>query len=141
MKEKVILNAQIEEWLREDIIQLSSSGYSNPVVIVSKKNGMYRVCVDYRQLNRKIIRDRFPMPLIDDRIDALIDARVFSVLDLTNGFFHVPVAAESRQYTSFIIPEGQYKFLTTPFGLCNSLTSFLRFIDEVFRELSRRGIV
>jgi len=97
--------------------------------------------VDYRQLNRKILRDRFPMPLIEDRIDALADARVFSVLDLKNGFFHVPVAPESRQYTSFVTPDGQYEFLKTPFGLCNSPTSFLRFIDEVFRDLSRRNIV
>jgi len=81
------------------------------------------------------------MPLIEDRIDALANARVFSVLDLKNGFFHVPVAPESHQYTSFVTPDGQYEFLNTPFGSCNSPTSFLRFIDEVFCDLSRRNIV
>jgi len=141
VKEKAILNAQLEDWLRDGVVQPSSSRYSSPVIIVPKKNGTYRVCVDYRQLNRKILRDRFPMPLIEDHIDALADARVFSVLDLKNGFFHVPVAQESRQYTSFVTPDGQYEFLKTPFGLCNSPTSFLRFIDEVFRDLSRKNIV
>lgn len=81
------------------------------------------------------------MLLIDDRIDALANAQVFSVLDLKNGFFHVPVATESRQYISFVTPDGQYEFLKTPFGLCNSPTSFLRFIDEIFRDLSRRDIM
>lgn len=60
---------------------------------------------DYRQLNKKIIRDRFFMPLIDNRIDALANARVFSVLDLKNGFFHVPVSVESRKYTAIVTPE------------------------------------
>lgn len=115
--------------------------YSSPVVIVAKKNGSHRVCIDYRQLNGKIVRDRFPMPLIDDCIDALANARVFSVLDLKNGFFHVPVAPESRKYTSFVTPEGQYEFIKTPFELCNNPTSFLRYIDEVFYNLARRGII
>jgi len=141
VKEKAILNTQIDEWLRDGIIQPSKSRYSSPVVIVSKKNGEHRVCIDYRQLNKKIIRDRFPMPLINDCIDTLASVRVFSVLDLKNGFFHVPMAAESREYTSFVTSDGQFEFLRTPFGLCNSPTSFLRFVDEVFHDLSRRNVV
>ncbi|XP_076661125.1 uncharacterized protein LOC143365000, partial [Halictus rubicundus] len=95
--------------------------------VVIKKN--------YRELNRQIIKDRFPMSLIEDCIDSLSGARVFSVLELKNGFFHVPVAEESRKYTSFVTPDGQYEFVRTPFGLCNSPTSFLRFIDNIFSEL------
>jgi len=72
VREKAILNAQLEDWLRDGVVQPSSSRYSSPVIIVPKKNGTYRVCVDYRQLNRKILRDRFPVPLIEDRIDALL---------------------------------------------------------------------
>lgn len=81
------------------------------------------------------------MPLIDDRIDGLVNAGVFSVLDLKNGFFHVPVAEESRKYTFFVTSDGQYEFLKIPFGFCNSPTSFLRFIDEVFHDLSRRNVL
>ncbi|XP_043279405.1 uncharacterized protein K02A2.6-like [Venturia canescens] len=146
-KKEVVTDVETKITLQDDtpvkdgVIQPSKSTYSSPAVIVPKKNGEYRVCVDYRQLNKKITRDRFPMPLIDDRIDALANEKVFSVLDLKNGFFHVPVAPESRKYTSFVTPDGQYEFTKTPFGLCNSPTSFLRSIDEVFRDLIRRSVV
>ena len=140
-KEKEILDAQIREWLDAGIITISISEYASPIVIVPKKDGTMRVCIDYRYLNKKIIRDRFPMPLIEDCIDALTGARFFSVLDLKNGFFHVPVAESSRKYTSFVTPDGQYEFTKTPFGLCNSPTSFLRFIGEVFQELVRSKVV
>lgn len=118
----------------------STSTYSSAVIIVTKKDGSHHVCVDYRQLN-KIIRDQFPMPLIEDCINALAPARVLSVLDLKNGFFHVPVAEDCKKYTLFMTYDGQYEFMKTPFGLCNSPTTFLRFVDEVFRDLSRRGVV
>ena len=81
------------------------------------------------------------MPLIEDRIDALAMSRIFSVLDLKNGYFHIPVTVESQKFTSFVSHEVQYEFLKTLFDLCNSSPNFLRFIDEVFRYLSRRGIV
>lgn len=141
MQEKQILQSQVDEWLEKGIVKPSRSTYSSAVVIVAKKDGSHRVCVDYRRLNRKIIRDQFPMPLIEDCIDALAPARVFSVLDLKNGFFHVPVAEGSQRYTSFVTHNGQYEFTKAPFGLCNSPTTFLRFVDEVFQDLNRRGVV
>lgn len=140
-KEKVILDKQIDEWLESGIIRPSNSEYASPVVIARKKDGSPRVCIDYRLINKRVVRDRFPMPLIDDRIDALVSFRVFSVIDLKNGFFHVPMNEKSRKYTAFVTPSGQYEFLKTPFGLCNSPTSFLRYVDEVFQDLIRRGVV
>lgn len=117
-KERDILNDQINEWLSEDIIRPSKSEYASPIVIVRKKDGSSRICVDYRLLNRKIIRDRYLMPLIDDKIDALViysqeHFRVFSVIDLKNSFFHVPVEAGSVKYTAFVTPNSQYEFLKT----------------------------
>lgn len=103
-KEKNILREEIRKWLDNGIIKPSKSGYASPV-IVRKKDGSSRVCVDYRLLNKKIIRDKLPMPLIDDRIDALVGFRVFSVIDLKNGFFHVPVEKESQTYTAFVTPD------------------------------------
>lgn len=108
-------------------------------MIVPKKDGLNRVCVDYRRLNKRIVKDRFPMPLIDDCIDTLSNASVFSVLDLKNGFFHVPVAEECRKYTAFITPYGQYEFNKTPFGLCPA--SFVRFVNEVFQGLINEKVV
>lgn len=141
-KEKEVLNKQIESWLKEGVIRPSKSEYSSQAIIVPKKTiGEYRVCMDYRQLNKRMKRDRFPMPLMEDCIDALTGAKVFSVIDLKNGFFHVPIAEESRKYTSFVTPNGQLEFVKTPFGLCNSPTSFLRWIQEVFADLIRRKVL
>lgn len=79
--------------------------------------------------------------MIDDQIDALQGAKVFSTLDLANGFFHIPVAAESRKYTSFITSNGQYEFLVAPFGLSNTPSVFARHINKVFTELIANGTV
>lgn len=140
-KEKKILEEQIDEWLKDNVIRPSSSEFSSAVVIVPKKHNSYRVCVDYRQLNKKIVRDCFPMPLIEDLIDELSGATVFATLDLKNGFFHVPVAESSRKYTSFVTPSGQYEFLKTPFGLSSSPANILRFVSNVFADLIRLKIV
>jgi len=139
--ERDIVNAQIEEWERQGIVRPSVSDFASPVVLVKKKNGSHRLCVDYRQLNKKIIKDRYPLPLIEDQLDQLQSARVFSTLDLKNGFFHVRMDESSVKYTSFIVPDGQYEFLRVPFGLCNSPSVFQRFVNAIFRDLVRRGIV
>jgi len=99
------------------------------------------LCVDYRQVNKKIIKDRYPLPLIEDQLDLLQGAKIFTTLDLKNGFFHVSLDEESRKYTSFITPDGQYEFLKVPFGLCNSPAVFQRYINAVFKQLMQERIV
>lgn len=135
LPEKKEVERQISEWLEEGIIRPSSSDFASPVVLVRKKDGSYRICVDYRKLNKKVIKDRFPLPLIDDVLDKLQGALVFSTIDLKNGFFHVPVEESSRKYTSFVTHSGQFEFCKTPFGLCNSPSVFQRFVSQVFRPL------
>lgn len=85
--EKDIVNKQIAEWEREGIVRPSSSDYASPIVLAKKKDGTHRLCIDYRLLNRKIVRDRFPLPLIEDQLDQLQGAKIYSTLDLKNGFF------------------------------------------------------
>lgn len=140
MPEKIIVEKQIKEWLEEEIIRPSSSDFASPIVLVSKKDGQTRICCDYRKLNKNVIKDRFPLPLIEDVLDCLQDAKYFSTIDLRNGFFHVPVAEESIKYTSFVTHNGQYEFLKCPFGLCNSPAVFQRYISYIFRDLTRQGI-
>lgn len=118
--EKDIVNAQIDEWLERGIVRPSVSDFASPVVLVKKKDDSYRLCVDYRLLNKKIIKERYPLPLIEDELDRLQGSKVFSTLDLKDGFFHVRVDEASVKYTSFVVPDGQFKFLRVPFGLCNA---------------------
>jgi transposase InsO family protein len=139
--EKKEVEEQIREWLEKKIIRPSCSDFASPIVLVKKKNGSTRICVDYRKLNKKIVKDRYPLPVIEDQIDKLSTAMMFTILDLRNGFFHVPVAEESIKYTAFVTPSGQYEFLKTPFGLCNSPAIFQRFINEIFKDLMRDEVV
>lgn len=139
--EKNIVNAQIEEWEKQGIVRPSSSDYASPVVLVRKRDGSYRLCIDYRLLNKKIIKDRYPLPLIEDQLDQLQDTEVFSTIDLKNGFFHVRMSEASVKYTAFIVPDGQYEFTRVPFGLCNSPSVFQRYVNAIFRELIRDRIV
>lgn len=133
--EQVIVEKQVDEWLADGIVRVSFSEYSSPLVLTKKKDGSTRVCIDYRQLNNKIVKDEYPLPVIEDLIDRLVHAKVFSVLDLKNGFFHLKVSEESIKYTSFVTHHGQFEFLRAPFGLCNSPKYFTRFVNIIFRDL------
>lgn len=139
--DKRAVEEQISVWLAEGIIQNSTSEYACPIVLVSKRDGSKRLCCDYRLLNAKIVRDNFPMPLIDDVLERLQGAKVFTTLDLSNGFFHVPMEENSRKYTSFVTHNGQFEFLFAPFGICNSPAVFCRYIAAVLRELIEVGVV
>ena len=131
----------MEEWIKDGIVEPGSSEFASAVVVTKRKDGTPRVCIDYRRINQVIEKDKYPIPLIEDQIYALKDSKVFSTFDLRNGFFHVGVEQESRKYTSFVTQEGQFICLKAPFGLCNSLPVFQRFINYIFRPLVNRGIV
>lgn len=102
------------------------------------------VSIDYFKLKlglriERIITDRYPLPLIDDKVNRLRGEMIFNTLDLRSGFFRVPVEESSIKYTAFITPKRQYEFLRTPFGLCISPPVFQRQINLVFRDLIRSG--
>ncbi|XP_017475696.1 PREDICTED: uncharacterized protein LOC108365966 [Rhagoletis zephyria] len=139
--DKQVVEEQIAEWLQEGIIQPSTSEYASPIVLVAKKDGSKRLCCDYRPINSKIMRDNFPMPLLDDVIERLQGAKLFTTLDLANGFFHVPVEAKSRKYTAFVTHNGQYEFRYVPFGISNSPAVFSKYIATVLRDMVEDGTV
>lgn len=141
IQDKQTVNKFMEEWLQDGIIQPSNSEYASPIVLVKKKDGNTRVCVDYRELNKKIERPQFPLPIIEDQINELQGSKVFTTIDLKNGYFHVPVHEKSRHYTAFVTPTSQYEFLKTPFGLSIAPGVFQKFINAVFKELINEKVV
>ncbi|GBN96428.1 Retrovirus-related Pol polyprotein from transposon 412 [Araneus ventricosus] len=139
--EKAIVEQQISLsiWLTDGIICPSTSNYASPVVLVKKKDNSHRLCVDYRRLNKRILREHFPLPLISEVLDKVGSAKIFSTQDLRNVFHHVDVAKDSQKYTAFVTHERRYEFIKVPFGLSNSPAFFSRYINCVFRDLLNDG--
>ncbi|KHJ41621.1 zinc knuckle [Trichuris suis] len=129
---------QLEVMLENGIIQLSSSPWLAPAVFTRKKSGEIRFCVDYRELNKRTIKDAYPLPLPDEVHDRLSGATVFSTLDLNSGFWQLPIHPDDRHKTAFCPGPGLgvFEFCRMPFGLCGSHSSFQRLMDTVLRGLS-----
>ncbi len=124
----------IRQLLEQGIISESCSPYSSPLVIVKKKDGNMRMCVDYRQLNLKTRKDAYPLPRIEESLDALSGAQWFSTLDLASGYNQVGVAEKDRQKTAFCTPFGLYQFNRMPFGLCNAPGTFQRLMERILGD-------
>ena len=124
----------LNELMKKGIIQESQSDYASPIVIVRKKNGDIRMCVDYRKLNTKVRRDAFPLPRIEESLDALSNAKYFSTLDLTSAYHQIEVAPEDRRKTAFTTPMGLYEYIRLPFGLSTSPATFQRLMSIIFRD-------
>ena len=125
----------VESMLDNNVIEPSNGPWASPIVLVKKKDGSTRFCVDFRQLNSVTRKDAHPIPRIDETLDALHGACWFSTLDLASGYWQVKVAPEDREKTAFTTPYGLYQFCVMPFGLCNAPSTFQRLMELVLAGL------
>jgi transposase InsO family protein len=129
--------AQIDELHRQGLIEEAQSPWNAPIVCVRKKDGSLRLCVDYRELNRVTVRDAIPLPRMDDALDELAGARVFSTMDLHSGYWQVKVKEEDQPKTAFSVPQrGQFVWKRMPFGLVNSPATFTRLMAAALDKVA-----
>ncbi|KAB2598686.1 S ribonuclease [Pyrus ussuriensis x Pyrus communis] len=124
------LKVQLQELVDKGFIQPSTSPWGAPVLFVRKKDGTLRLCIDYRQLNRVTIKNRYPLPRIDDLFDQLRGACVFSKIDLRSGYYQLKISRDDVPKTAFRTRYGHYEFLVMPFGLTNAPAAFMDLMNR-----------
>ena len=132
---------QIELLLEHQFIRPSDSPYGAPVLFVPKKDGGLRFCVDYRWLNKKTIRNQYPLPLPEELFDRLGGAKVFSKIDLKSGYWQIPVREGDVQKTAFKTRWGLYEYLVMPFGVTNAPAQFMNMMNDLLGEYLDRFVL
>ena len=127
------LKMQLEELLEKGFIRPSISLWEPPILFVKKKNGSIRLCIDCRQLSKITVKNKYPLSRIDNLLDQLKDATVFSKIDLRSGYWQLRVADSSIPKTAFRTRYGHYEFLVMPFGLTNAPATFMSLMNKTFQ--------
>ncbi len=135
------LKDYLNEMIEKGFIRASSSPIGSPVLFVKKKDGTLRLCVDYRALNAITVRNRYPLPLINNLLDQLSTAKIFSKLDLRGAYNLIRIAKGEEWKTSFRTRYGAFEYLVMPFGLMNAPATFQNFMNDVFREYLDRFMI
>ena len=126
---------QVQDLLSRGMIEPANGAWSSPVVLVRKKDQSWRFCVDYRKLNAVTLQDAYPLPRIDESLDALSGSKYFSTLDLTSGYWQVPLDQDAQDKSAFTTRSGLWKWKVLPFGLTSAPATFQRLMEQVLHGL------
>ena len=140
-KSQEIIDETVEKLLKSGIIEPSNSEWSSPVILVKKKDGGHRMCVDYRKLNKVLRKDEWPLPRIQDILDTLGGSKYYSVLDLKSGFFQIKMAQDAKKFTAFICKRGLFEYGYMPFGLLSNPAAFCRAMRLAFGDMDGKELV
>jgi len=135
------LRAQLDDLIRKGFIRPSTSPWGAPVLFVKKKDGTLRLCIDYRELNKLTIKNKYPLPRIDDLFDQLQGCTTFSKIDLQSGYHQLRIYEADIHKTAFRSRYGHYEFVVMPFGLTNAPAAFMDMMNRVFRPYLDQFVV
>ena len=134
-KDRETIREIVKDMTESGVVRPSRSPWGASVVLVPKKDGTTRFCVDYRRLNEITLKDVYPLPRIDATLDQLGGCKYFTAMDLTSGYWQVDMKDEDAAKTAFLTPDGLYEFTAMPFGLCNAPATFQRLMDQVLGNM------
>lgn len=137
--EKKELHEITDDLLKRKIIKPSISPYCSRVVLVDKRNGQKRICIDLRPLNQRVSPQKYPFPIIEDQLDQLYGKEIYTKLDLKDGFHQIDIHLEDTKYFAFAVPHGQYEYIKMPFGYSEASAEFQKRILYIFEPMVRSG--